>query len=123
MYMTFAICGFNNKMHCEFLPKKSKVMLYVLAIYFTAKAFYQLYITNKMEHFSFKVGVPSVSEMFKRRLAYSVTVIILAYIERLSKNFVTKALVHKADFNIKYKCASIAVWSLVMSPCSCDFSS
>ena len=39
------------------------------------KVFNQLHITNKMECFSFQVGVPSSSKAFKRRLAYNVTVI------------------------------------------------
>ena len=42
--------GFSNEVHRELLPKKSKVMLYFP---FTVKA---MYITNKMEQFSFKSG-------------------------------------------------------------------
>ena len=47
--------GFSNEEHCEFLPKKSKVMVYLLFIKWL-KAFNQLYITNKMEGFSFQSG-------------------------------------------------------------------
>ena len=39
----------NNEAHCELLPKKSKAMLYL-------PSFFQLYITNKTECFSFKSG-------------------------------------------------------------------
>ena len=49
--------GLSNEARHEFLPKKSKVMLY-LPFVSQYKAFNQLYITNKMVHFSFKVGVP-----------------------------------------------------------------
>ena len=44
--------GLSNAVHRELLPKKSKVMLYLPFIL----VFNQLYITNKMEHFSFKSG-------------------------------------------------------------------
>ena len=68
-------------MHHEFLPKESKVHNAVLAIHLTVKYVNQLHITNKMECFSFKSGHYRAvySEAFKRRLAYSVTVIISAY--------------------------------------------
>ena len=49
--------GLSNGMHHEFLPKKSKVMLYFLSVS-PYTAFNQLYITNKTECFSSKVGVP-----------------------------------------------------------------
>ena len=42
--------GLSNEAYLELLPKKSKVMLYLP---FTVKA---MYITNKMEQFSFKSG-------------------------------------------------------------------
>ena len=42
--------------------------------YIAAKALHALYIINKTEHFSFSTG----SEMFKRRLACSVAVLIVA---------------------------------------------
>ena len=44
------------------------------AIQFTVKAVYQLYIANKTKRISFISGH---AEAYKRRLAYSVTVIIL----------------------------------------------
>ena len=46
--------GLSNEMRCKLLANKSKVCNAVFAIYFTLKLFNQLYITNKMEHFSFK---------------------------------------------------------------------
>ena len=45
--------GLSNEVHCELQPKKSKVTLY-LPFISQYKAFNQLYITNKMECFSFK---------------------------------------------------------------------
>ena len=59
LIMTLAVditdgCGLSNKVCCESLPKKSKVMLY-LPFITQYKAFIQLYIT-KTEHFSFKSG-------------------------------------------------------------------
>ena len=47
--------GLSNEMHCELLPKKSKVMLYLPFITWL-KLFNQSYIINKMERFSFKSG-------------------------------------------------------------------
>ena len=47
--------GLSNKACRELLSKKSKIMLY-LPFILQKKAFNQLYITNKMEHFSFKSG-------------------------------------------------------------------
>ena len=43
--------GLNNEVRRKLLANKSKVMLYL-----PLKPFNQLYITNKMEHFSFKSG-------------------------------------------------------------------
>ena len=62
--------GQSNETRHEFLPKKTKVMLYWPFI----KALYQLYSTNKMEHFSFKSGhAIRVYQRARRRLANSVS--------------------------------------------------
>ena len=58
----------------------------------------QLYITNKMSTSVLKVGMPSGSEAFKRRLAFNATVIISTFY--YVKYFITKALEYKA---IKFK--------------------
>ena len=47
-------------------------------------------VTNKIEYISLKVGVSYGSNLFNRRLAYIVTVIILAL--KYFKRFITKAL-------------------------------
>ena len=47
--------GLSDEAHHELLPKKIKVMLYLLFIR-RQKLFNYLYITNKMERFSFKSG-------------------------------------------------------------------
>ena len=47
--------GLSNKARRELLPKNSRVTLYLLFIS-QYKAFNQLYITNKTERFSFKIG-------------------------------------------------------------------
>ena len=65
--------GFSNEARGELLPKKSKVMLYLLFIT-RQKQFNQLYITNKT-HFR---GVLCGFEAYKTRLAYSVTIRISA---------------------------------------------
>ena len=56
--MTLAIdimhgCGPINKMYHRLQPKKTKARLYLLLI-LQQKMLYMLYITNKMERFSFK---------------------------------------------------------------------
>ena len=57
IHVTFAIDiiyhTYSNEAHCEFLPARYNA---VLAILLQQKAFNQLYITNKMERFSFKSG-------------------------------------------------------------------
>ena len=50
-------------------------------------------VINKIEYFSLKVGVSCGSNSFNRRLAYVVTVIILA--SKYFKRFITKALEYK----------------------------
>ena len=62
----------SNEVHCELLP-----MLYLLFIS-QQKPFNQLYITNKMERFSYKSRRAVRVAKLKRRLAYSVTVRISA---------------------------------------------
>ena len=56
------------------------------------------------------MGMQSGSEVFKRRVAYSITVIILTFYYE-----------YKAGLNIKHKYVCIAMWLLVMSLCSHDF--
>ena len=61
--------GLNNKARRELLLKKSKVMLYLPFILQSNSPFSQLYITNKMEHFSFKSGrAVWVSKLIKKSL-------------------------------------------------------
>ena len=54
-------------------------------------------------------------EAYKRRLAYSVVVVIL-----LVKRYITKVLEYKGDLNKIIKFVCVAMYSLVMSLHSCD---
>ena len=57
--------GLSNEARRVLLPKKSKVMLYLLSI-IRLKPFNQLYITNKTEGFSFiSGGAVRVAELIK----------------------------------------------------------
>ena len=79
----------SNEARHWLLPKKSKVMVMLYLLFISQyKAFNQLYITNKMERFSFKSG--HAMRVYKRRPAYSVTVRILAqnnFIKVLSRKY------------------------------------
>ena len=55
-------------------------------------SFNKLYITNKMEHFSFKSGRTCGLEAYKRTQAYSVTVKVLL---KLLATYVSKVLRYK----------------------------
>ena len=64
--------GTSNKMHHWIQPKKTKISKSLLVVNITVKPLCTLYITNKTECFSLKVGVSYELQSFKKRLVYSV---------------------------------------------------
>ena len=76
-----------------------------------------------MESFSFKSGhAMRVAKGYKTRLAYSVTIRILAQnnFMILLKHFITKVLEYIAGLNGRIKFVCVAMCSSVMSLCSHD---
>ena len=109
--------GLNNEVRRELLPKELEQGNAVFAVHFTVKkAFNQLYITNKTEHFSFKSGHAVQFAKLIKEDCYSKNFSI----KQLHKSIITKILEYKACLNRRIKFVCIAMCSLVMSLCSCD---
>ena len=68
-------------------------------------------------------SVAYVAKRFKKKLVHSIVVAIVAqnnFVIMLN-SFITNVLKCKACLKAKFKCASVTMHSLVMSPFSCDF--
>ena len=98
--------GLSNKMHPQLQPKKAMIRLYWLLI--SEQKEYMLYVPNKTERFSFNSGYVKA---FRKRLAHYVVVANVIFVPLFANVLKCKAFVI-----VKFKCVSIAMYSLVMSP-------